>query len=137
MVFGSCRLMASSAHPDEPFAPARTLFHVLPPSVGLVNAALVVVVPQMAGRADQNVVAIRRIDQNFGDVLGIFQADVGPVLAAVGRFVDAVTDGHAVAHPRFAGADPNCFRIGGINAPPRQSTARPRDRTPACMWCRH
>src|ERR1700739_3635073 len=33
MVFGSCRLIASSAQPVDRFAPASTLAQVLPPSV--------------------------------------------------------------------------------------------------------
>ena len=34
------------------------------------------------------------------------EAHVGPVVAAVGRFVDAVADRDAVARPRLAGARP-------------------------------
>ena len=82
---------------------------------GLVDAALVVVVPQMAGGTRVNRVAVLRIDQDPGDVLGILQADIGPVLAAVGRFVDAVADRDAVAHPGLAGAHPHDLRIGGID----------------------
>src|ERR1041385_6968525 len=35
IVLGSCAFAASMAHPVEPLAPARTFFHVLPPSLVL------------------------------------------------------------------------------------------------------
>ena len=82
---------------------------------GLEDAALVVVIPQVAGGANENGIAVLWIDQDFGDVLGIFQADAGPVLSAVGRFVDAISDRNAVPHPGFAGADPHRLGIGRIN----------------------
>ena len=44
------------------------------------------------------------------------QAHVGPVLAAVGRLVDAVADRDAVARPRLAGADPDVFGFFGSMA---------------------
>src|ERR1017187_12607 len=82
---------------------------------GLVNAAFVVIVPQVAGGACVYDVAVLGIDQNLGDVFGILEAGVLPVLAAVDGFVDAVADGDAVAQPAFAGAHPYDFRVGGID----------------------
>src|SRR4029077_16333279 len=35
IVFGSCGFVASIAQPVDPLAPARTFFHVVPPSVVL------------------------------------------------------------------------------------------------------
>ena len=58
-----------------------------------------------------NGVAVRRVDDDLRDALGVRQAHVRPGLAAVGRLVDAVADRDAVARPRFAGADPDVFRI--------------------------
>ena len=107
--------MASMAHPVEPLAPARTLRQRLAAVGGLVDAALVVVVPEVSGSAGVDGVAVAGIDQDFGDALGIVQADIGPVLAAVGGFVDAVADGDAVADPGFAGAHPHVLGIGGID----------------------
>ena len=48
-------------------------------------------------------------------MLGVFQADIGPVLAAVGGFVNAVADRNAIAHPGFAGANPDDFRVRRID----------------------
>ena len=69
----------------------------------------------MAGGARQHVITVAWIDQNLGDMLGILQPNVGPVLAAVSGFVNAIADRDAVAHPRFAGAHPDDLRIGRIN----------------------
>ena len=43
------------------------------------------------------------------------EADIGPVLAAVGGLVDAVADGDAVARPGFAGAGPDGLRVRRID----------------------
>src|SRR5262249_17370841 len=51
----------------------------------------------------------------FHDVLGVLQPNIGPVLATVGGFVDAVADRHAVAHPAFTAAGPDDLRIGWID----------------------
>src|ERR1019366_8569813 len=80
---------------------------------GLVDAALGVVIPEVAGGAGVNGVGILRVHQDAGDVLGIFQADIGPVLATVRRFVNAVAHGDAVARPRLAAAHPHDLRVGG------------------------
>ena len=59
---------------------------------GLVDAALLVRIPQMPQRAGVHRVRFAGIDENGADALGIFQANLLPTLAAVGRFVQARTD---------------------------------------------
>src|SRR5438094_110328 len=78
-------------------------------------AALVGIAPQLAGDADVHRVGRTGVDQDLGDVLGVRQPHVGPVVAAVGGLVDAIADRHAVAHPRFPGADPDHLGVGGID----------------------
>ena len=107
--------MASRAATGRTICACQNFLPGLAAVGGLVDAALVVVVPEMSHRADQNVIAVLGIDQNLCDVLAVFQADVGPVLAAVGGLVDAVADRDAVARPGLAGANPDCFRIRGID----------------------
>ena len=81
---------------------------------GLVDASLVVGVPKMARDADIEGIAVVRVDQDLGHALGVFEAHVLPVLAAVGGLVDARSDGHAVARPGLAGADPDHFGVPAI-----------------------
>src|SRR4029078_8785898 len=77
---------------------------------GLVDAALVAVAPELAGDAELDVDGVGGVYEDLGDALGLFEAEVGPVVAAVGRLVDAVADGDAVARPGLAAADPDDFR---------------------------
>src|SRR5688572_27107905 len=78
---------------------------------GFENAALVGIAPEFSGRADVHGVRVGRVDGDLRDALRLLETDVGPVVAAIGRFVDAVTDGDAVARPRLAGPGPDRFRI--------------------------
>src|SRR5215210_9477202 len=78
---------------------------------GLVNTALVGVAPELAGDADPDRVRVRRIDGDLGDALGVLEAHVRPVVAAVHGLVDALADGDAVARPRLAGAGPDRLRV--------------------------
>ena len=55
---------------------------------------------------------ILRIDDDAADLAGVAQADVGPGLAAVSGFVDAVAGGQIGANVRFARARVNDLRIG-------------------------
>src|SRR3989442_644178 len=73
----------------------------------LKNAAFVTITPQLAGCANVDGIRRRRVNQNLSDALRPFQARVGPVLAAVSRLVNTVTDGGAVARPGFASAYPD------------------------------
>src|SRR5882672_5507343 len=82
---------------------------------GLVDAALVAVAPELAGHAHVHRARFGRIDEDLHDALGVPQPQVGPVVTAVVGPVDAVADGHAVAHPRFAAADPDHFGVLRIN----------------------
>jgi len=48
-------------------------------------------------------------------VLAVLESDVGPVLAAIGRLVNAIADRDAVAHPGFACADPDSLWVRRID----------------------
>src|SRR5205814_8099115 len=87
----------------------------------LVNATLLVTVPQVAESACVNRAAILGIDEDAGDALGIRKAGEGPIVTAVGRLIDSGADGDAVARPCFASADPDGLRIIGLD---RHSTDR-------------
>src|SRR5262249_22214164 len=82
---------------------------------GLVEAALVTVAPELARSADVYRVRVARVYQNLCDAFVLLQSDVGPVLAPVRRFVDAVANRDAVARPRFARTDPDHFGVLRIN----------------------
>ena len=82
---------------------------------GFENTAFVVVVPEVSGCADQYSVAVFWVDRDFCDVLSVFQSNVGPVLAAVSRFVNSVANRDAIARPRLSRAHPNSFRVRWIN----------------------
>ena len=77
---------------------------------GLVDPALSAGPPQRSLRGHVDHVRVAGIDGDHADVLGILEAHVLPVLAAVEALVDAVTEGHralavvlARAHPHDVG----------------------------------
>src|SRR5439155_14738173 len=69
----------------------------------------------MAERSHQNHVGIARIDDNAPDLPRIAQADVLPSSAAVGGFVNAITESDVRAHVGFAGSGINHVRISRRN----------------------
>src|SRR5690349_25099476 len=71
------------------------------------DAAFFIWTKRVTERADVNDVGVLRIDNDGRDVFGLGESHVLPRLAAVGRFVNAIAERHAVAYVRFAGADPN------------------------------
>ena len=81
----------------------------------LVQAAVGAVRPQAARRADIDRVAVLGIDQHARDPLAVGQADPGPGLAAIDRFIDAIADRDRVAGPAFAGPDPHHFGIARVD----------------------
>ncbi len=81
----------------------------------LVDAAVRVAVPEMAGGAGPDGVAVGRAHLDAGDALGVLEADPLPGVAAVGGLVEAVPDRGAVAGPRLAGAHPDLLRVLGID----------------------
>src|SRR5437868_6859583 len=103
--------------PAHQTATGRTIWssqHFLPGLAavgGFENAALVIVIPHMAGCTHQDGIAILGIDENLGDVLAVFKSDVGPVLATVSRLVHSVANRDTVTRPGLARSDPNCFRV--------------------------
>src|SRR5438270_10800833 len=48
-------------------------------------------------------------------MFGILEPNVGPVLAAIGGFVNTIAHGNAVARPRFTGPRPNNLGIRPVN----------------------
>src|SRR5215472_14408308 len=101
----------------------------------------------MSGSAYVHRVAIARINQNAGDALGVVQAYVGPVLAAVSGFVNAVSDRGTVARPAFAGSHPDDLmvrridrhradRLHGLMIEYRLEGCGPVDRLPDSSACR-
>ena len=78
---------------------------------GAVDAAVVAVGPELAGRARVNGVGFRGIHEDLRDPLRAAEPRVRPALAAVDRLVHAVADRDAVARPGFARADPDRLRV--------------------------
>ena len=69
----------------------------------------------MAKRRNQHAVGIFWIDDQLADRPRIAQADVLPGLAAVNRFVNAVTMGGVATNAPFARSDVDDVRIGRRN----------------------
>lgn len=59
----------------------------------------------MPEHGGESTVGVLRIDANIGDLIAVFQARVGPGLAAIGGFVDAIADGEIGALKALARAD--------------------------------
>src|SRR6202011_4182304 len=76
-----------------------------------VEAALATVCPQMSHRRDVSDVRIFRIDNDACNRPTVFQPDVCPMFAAVGRSIYAIAPIGGIAVVRFAASDPNDIRI--------------------------
>src|SRR5262249_21769427 len=89
--------------------------HDVPPSLAggvlLEHAALNIRSPSMAKGSDVEDVGVAWMDDNAANMRPFLQAHVGPRLAAVARFVDAVAPRDAVARVGRPGADPNDVRV--------------------------
>ena len=70
----------------------------------------------MSSGAREHGITVLGIDQNFRNVLRVVQSYIGPVLSAVRRFVNAISDRDAVSHPRLSRAHPYDLRIGRIDS---------------------
>src|SRR5207245_2309219 len=88
------------------------LLPVLAAVPGAVDAALRVGSEGMAQDGGEGDVRVARMHNHLGD-LALLLPDVLPVLAAVGRFVDAVADGDVAADVGLAGADVDDVGVGG------------------------
>src|SRR6266850_468037 len=66
----------------------------------------------MAESGDEYDVWIRGMDDEFADVPGVLQSDIGPGLPSVIRTIDAVTERDISADASFAGSRVNDVRIG-------------------------
>src|SRR5207253_10015014 len=66
-------------------------------------------------RGNQDYVGITRIDDNAAKLPRIAQADVLPSSAAIGGFVNAVTESDVRAHVGLAGSGINHVRVGRRN----------------------
>src|SRR5271157_549071 len=82
---------------------------------GLEHATLRIRVPQVPAGANENGVAVLGVNDDAGNVLRIGQPHEVPVVAGVPGAVDAGTYRDAVAHPRFARADPDRLLVRGID----------------------
>ena len=78
----------------------------------LVDAALVVRGIEVAQRRHVDDVGVHRVDDDAADVMGVFEAHVGPRLARVDRLVDPVAPVGAARGGVLARADPDDLRIG-------------------------
>ena len=87
----------------------------LPAVNGAKDAALGIWTIRMAKRRNQHAVGIFWIDDQLADRPRIAQADVLPGLAAVNRFVNAVTMGCVATNAPFARSDVDDVRIGRRN----------------------
>ena len=75
---------------------------------GAIDAALLLRAGQAAERAGEDDVGVGRIDDDASDAAGFIEAHVGPGVAGVGGFVDAVAHHVDVADgPGFAGSGPD------------------------------
>src|SRR6266550_1303136 len=100
-------LRFKTTHSNEPttrgtVGPRKNLFPGLAAIGSFINPALLVVIPQVTGSADVHSVTVLGIDQNFRNVLRILQANIGPVLPAVGGLVNSISNRNAVPNPRLA-----------------------------------
>src|SRR5207253_6272450 len=84
----------------------------LPAVNGAKDAALGIWTIRMAKRRNQHAVGIFWIDDQLADRPRIAQADVLPGLAAVNRFVNAVTMGGVATNAAFTGSYIDDVRIG-------------------------
>ena len=71
--------------------------------------------PQGTFRGDINHVAVARVDQDFPDVFGFFQAHGGPAFPCIETLVDTIAPAHVAAADIFTRADPNDVRIGRVD----------------------
>src|SRR6266850_4117774 len=76
------------------------------------NSALGVCAVGLADGGDKNDICIRRMDDEFADMPGVLQSDVGPGLARVIRTIDAIAEGYISADAGFAGSCVNHVGIG-------------------------
>src|SRR5258708_2193423 len=87
-------------------------FPGLPSIARTEDAAFRVRAVGMAESGDEGDVWVRRMNNDFADVPGVLQPDIGPGLAGVIRTIDAVAEGDISADTRFAGASIDDVGIG-------------------------
>ncbi len=87
-------------------------FPVLAAVASTEDAAFGVRAIGMAESGDEYDVWIRGMDDEFADVPGVLQSDIGPGLPGVIRTIDAVAEGDISADAGFAGSRVNDVRIG-------------------------
>src|SRR6185312_5371534 len=88
-------------------AAGENLLPVLAAVGGAIDPALRIGPVRMAGHSGENFVGIPRIDGEFWNLLAIAQAKMGPRLAGISGFVDAVPDREVRAVQPLAAADIN------------------------------
>src|SRR5712664_4832056 len=90
----------------------ENFFPVLAAVAGTEDAAFGVRAVGMAESGDEYDVWIRGMNDEFADVPGVLQSDIGPNLAGVIRTIDAVAEGDISADASFAGSRVNDVGIG-------------------------
>ncbi len=80
-----------------------------------VDAAIRIGAVSVAERSNENDIGIRGMDDDGADVACVFEADVGPGLSGIGRFVNAIAERNIAADARFAGAGVDHVGIGVSN----------------------
>ena len=90
----------------------ENFFPVLSAVARAENAAFGVRAIGMTESGDEYNVWIRGMDDEFADVPGVLQADIGPGLPGVIRTIDAVAEGNVSADAGFAGSHVNDIGIG-------------------------
>src|SRR6185437_15645785 len=97
-------------------AAGENLLPVLAAVGGAIDPALRIGPVRMAGHSGENFVGIPRIDGEFWNLLAIAQAKMGPRLAGISGFVDAVPDREVRAVQPLAAADIKNVWIGLLNS---------------------
>ena len=98
---------------------------VLAAVVGAEDAALRVGAIGVAQCRHENALGIARIDEDAADLARVLQADLAPVLAAVGRFVHPVAMRDVGAHIGLAGADIDRVGVDGTAMAPIEPAGWP------------
>jgi hypothetical protein len=106
---------------------------------GAEEAAFCVGAIGVAGDGNEDGVGVAGVDGDLANLLAVSQTKVGPRLACVGGFVDAVAGGEVGAGEAFAAADVDEIGVGGGDGDGANWMAiRPETvmiAPEACSWC--
>lgn len=83
---------------------------------GFIEPAIAAAGPERSLARDEDGVAVAGIDEDFGDVFGLVEADFGEALSAIERLVETIAVSDASLAIVFPGADPQDITILGIES---------------------